>query len=102
MIGALIQFGLWKIITTKKKVKNIRTRGGNIKERGLFLKEANIISTEGKASKAIIKKVLENSASRHYPRMGVITKGAVIETDKGKAKVTNRPGQEGVINAVLM
>ena len=52
--------------------------------------------------KAKLKKVIENKASRHFARMGIITKGAIIETDKGKAKVTNRPGQDGVINAVLV
>jgi small subunit ribosomal protein S8e len=34
--------------------------------------------------------------------MAVITKGAVLDTDAGKARVTNRPGQEGMIHAVLI
>jgi small subunit ribosomal protein S8e len=34
--------------------------------------------------------------------MNIITKGAVIETDAGKARVTSRPGQHGVVNAVLL
>jgi small subunit ribosomal protein S8e len=34
--------------------------------------------------------------------MGVMTKGAVIETSAGRAKITNSPGQEGHINAVLI
>ncbi|MEM2426420.1 MAG: hypothetical protein QXE83_05420 [Archaeoglobaceae archaeon] len=31
-----------------------------------------------------------------------MTKGAIIQTEIGKAKVTNRPSQEGIINAVLI
>jgi small subunit ribosomal protein S8e len=31
----------------------------------------------------------------------VITKGAEIETNLGLARVTSRPGGDGVINAVL-
>jgi small subunit ribosomal protein S8e len=34
--------------------------------------------------------------------MNVITKGAIIETEKGLAKVVSRPGQDGVVNAVLI
>jgi small subunit ribosomal protein S8e len=37
-----------------------------------------------------------------YDRRGVITKGAEIETKIGLARVTSRPGGDGVINAVLI
>ncbi len=87
-------------VSEKIKVKKIRTMGGNFKLRALALNYANVLLKDGKYKKAKIIKVLENKASRHYPRMGIITKGAIIETEVGKAKVTNRPGQEGMINAV--
>ena len=32
----------------------------------------------------------------------IITKGSVIQTEKGKAQVTSRPGQHGVVSAVLV
>ncbi|MCE4622698.1 MAG: 30S ribosomal protein S8e, partial [Desulfurococcales archaeon] len=32
----------------------------------------------------------------------IIVKGAIIETTEGKAIVTSRPGQDGVVNAVLI
>ena len=38
----------------------------------------------------------------NYVRQNIITKGAVIMTDAGKARVTSRPGQSGSINAVLI
>jgi small subunit ribosomal protein S8e len=31
-----------------------------------------------------------------------VTKGAVIETGEGRARVTSRPGQTGQVNAVLV
>lgn len=84
-----------------EKVKKIRTRGGNFKLRALALEYANVYDPQTKKwQKAKILKVIENRASRHYARMNVVTKGAVIETEAGKAKVTNRPGQEGFINAI--
>ncbi|MHA1485277.1 MAG: 30S ribosomal protein S8e, partial [Candidatus Thorarchaeota archaeon] len=30
------------------------------------------------------------------------TRGTIIKTSKGRAKVTSRPGQEGILNAVLI
>ncbi|MBS3064464.1 MAG: hypothetical protein J4472_01505 [DPANN group archaeon] len=46
--------------------------------------------------------VVENSANRHFVRMNVVTKGAVIETEDGLAKVTNRPSRTGIVNAILL
>jgi small subunit ribosomal protein S8e len=34
--------------------------------------------------------------------MNVITKGAIIETEDGLAKVTSKPSKDGVVNAVLI
>ena len=46
--------------------------------------------------------VVENPANRHFVRRNIMTKGTVIETEKGKARITSRPGQDGTINAVLI
>ncbi|HDI07805.1 MAG TPA: 30S ribosomal protein S8e, partial [Candidatus Bathyarchaeota archaeon] len=56
----------------------------------------------GKTQKAEILRVVKNPANVDYNRRGVITKGAVIETSLGLARVTSRPGQHGIINAVLI
>ena len=64
---------------------------------------ANVIDPDTKtAKKARILRVLSNPASRDLERRGVITRGALIETELGRARVTSRPGQDGVINAVLI
>ncbi len=87
----------------ERKIKKIRVRGGNYKIRLFRDKFANVyVPAEKKVIKAEIKGVIENKAHIHFARKNVITKGAIIETEVGKARVTNRPGQEGIINAVLI
>ncbi len=80
-----------------------RVRGNNAK---LSLKKtsyANILdSSAKKVKKAKIIKVVKNPANKDYERRGAITKGAMIETEIGTAKVTSRPGQDGVVNAILI
>ena len=49
-----------------------------------------------------IKSIVENSANRHFVRRGSLTKGAVVETEQGQARVVSRPGQSGTINAILI
>jgi len=56
----------------------------------------------GKTEKVEVRRVIRNPANVDYDRRGVITKGAIIETPKGLARVTSRPGQHGVINAILI
>ena len=86
-----------------KKVKKIRIRGGNKKIILLSSDIANVYSPKEKKYKKVkIKTVLENPANRHYIRRNILTKGTIIETEIGKAKILNRPGQEGVINAILI
>ena len=56
----------------------------------------------GKTEKTEILRVVKNKANVDYNRRGVITKGAEIETSLGPARVTSRPGSDGIINAVLI
>ncbi|MAF50867.1 MAG: 30S ribosomal protein S8e [Nanoarchaeota archaeon] len=83
------------------KRKKLRISGGNVKNILLSAQEANVFDGK-KYSKSKIKAVVENTANRHFVRRNIITKGAVIDTELGKAKVTSRPGQDGLINAVLV
>jgi small subunit ribosomal protein S8e len=86
---------------TKRKVE--KTRGGNIKIKVLSDKYACVTDPKsGKTVKTEILRVVKNPANIDYDRRGVITKGAEIETSLGLARVTSRPGQNGVINAVLI
>ena len=56
----------------------------------------------GKTDKADILRVVRNPANVNYDRRGVITKGTLIATKLGLARVTSRPGQHGTISAVLV
>lgn len=53
-----------------------------------------------KVKKVKILKVLDNPTNNDYRRRGVITKGAILETEDGKCRVVSRPGQDGAVNAV--
>ncbi|MEM1959020.1 MAG: 30S ribosomal protein S8e [Candidatus Nitrosocaldus sp.] len=78
-----------------------RVRGGNIKVACKSVEYANVVdSKERKVVKAKILRVVRNIADKDYDRRGVITKGAIIETEAGTARVVSRPGQDGVVNAV--
>lgn len=86
---------------SKRKVD--RGRGGNVKIKVLSEKYACVTDLKtGKTEKAEILRIVKNPANVDYDRRGVITKGAIIETSLGLARVTSRPGQNGVINAVLI
>jgi len=63
----------------------------------------NVVDTKkNKVLKTKVVQVIENPANPHYVRRNIITKGAIIETEIGNARVTSRPGQHGVLNAVLL
>ncbi len=87
----------------EKKSKVHREKGGNIK---LFLASAdrvNVLNPKTKKIKtAKINAVVENPANRHFIRRNIITKGAIVETEMGKVRITSRPGQENTINGVLI
>jgi small subunit ribosomal protein S8e len=80
-----------------------RTRGNNIKVAFKTAEFANIIDHENKKiTKSKILRVPKNPANRDYERRGVISKGAIIEIENGTARVVSRPGQDGVVNAIMV
>ncbi len=83
------------------KKRKLRTKGGSTKLMTLSSNIANVI-VKGKSQKAKILSVVENKADSQFVRRNIITKGAIIQTDLGKARVTSRPGQHGVVNAVMI
>lgn len=84
---------------TKRKV--LRVRGGNVKPVLLKSNTANVL-VEGKIKKAEIKNVEETPQNKFFARENRLMKGAIIETSLGKARITNRPSQEGLVNAILI
>ena len=87
----------------KRTVRIKRVRGGNTKVRLLREETANVyIPSEKKYEKLKIDLIIENPANRHFVRRNIMTKGTIIQTVKGNARITSRPAQDGVINAVLI
>jgi small subunit ribosomal protein S8e len=87
----------------KTKVKIVRVKGGGKKVKALSVEFANVFDSKTKVTKKVkILRVLENPANPHFVRMGIVTKGCIIETEIGKAKVTSRPSQHGIVNAILI
>ena len=85
----------------KKKINVYRGKSAIIKRSLLSAEEVNVFDGK-KYQKVKIITVVENSANRHFVRRNIITKGAIIQTELGNAKIVNRPGQEGHITAVLV
>lgn len=86
----------------ERKQKLSRGRGGNIKIKILSEKRVSVTDPKtGKTEKTEVLRVVKSPANIDYNRRGVITKGALIETSQGLARVTSRPGQHGILNAVL-
>ena len=82
-------------------LKLVRARGGGGR---MVLKQAamaNVLTKDGYKNLKV-KGVLESPDNRNFARQNIITRGTIINTDLGKAVVTNRPGREGSINARLL
>jgi len=85
------------------RAKTIRTMGGNSKVRSMRAEFANVTNpANGETKKVKIETVEENGANPNYVRRNLLTKGAIIKTEIGSARIASRPGQDGVINAVLL
>ncbi|WP_255148805.1 30S ribosomal protein S8e [Halorarius halobius] len=84
-----------------EKLKVVDTRGGNAKVRAIEAATATV-ADDGETTAADIENVAENPSNPNYVRRNIITKGAIIETSAGRARVTSRPGQDGQVNAVAV
>ncbi|HJX23049.1 MAG TPA: 30S ribosomal protein S8e [Candidatus Bathyarchaeia archaeon] len=83
-------------------LKVVRAMGGNVKYRLKTADQANVTDpATKKTTKVPILRFLRNPANIDYNRRGVITKGALIETELGEAEITSQPGVDGVLNAIL-
>jgi small subunit ribosomal protein S8e len=81
--------------------RTVWRRGGHPTAAVIFADYANVSDSTGKVRKSKILRVKKSPANRDYERRGVITKGAIIETEAGEAAVTSRPSFDGVVNALL-
>ena len=83
------------------RIRTVDARGNRVKRRALATNVASVATGE-ETIEAEITDVVENPANPNYVRRNIVTKGAVVETSVGRARVTSRPGQTGQVNAVLL
>jgi small subunit ribosomal protein S8e len=98
----LAGFAAMTKLAEEKRVRVKRTLGGNEKKSLLQVNVVNVVDAKGKATKTEIVNVVENKANAHLVRRNILTKGAIVETKLGKARITSRPGQEASVNATLV
>jgi small subunit ribosomal protein S8e len=85
------------------KRQTVDSRGKAKKTPALRIQYVNVTDpAKGVTFRAEIQDVESNPANMDYQRRKVITRGTIIKTTKGRATVTNRPGQDGILNAVLI
>ncbi len=85
--------------STKRKI--LRVCGGS--QKTILLKGNSVnLTIEGKTKKTEIVNVKETPQNKFLARSNRLMKGAIIETSLGKARITNRPSQEGQVNAILL
>ena len=89
-------------LTEAQETVTRKVRGKKQKTALKTIDFVNLSTGDNKVKKSKILKVLENSTNNDYQRRGVITKGAILETSDGKCKVVSRPGQHGIVNAILI
>lgn len=83
--------------------KNVRTKGGNEKVKLSSLSFVNVVDMKTRTAKKVkILDVVTNPANPDLARRKVVTRGAIVNTELGKVKITSRPTQHGVANAVLV
>jgi len=87
----------------KLKIQKIRARSNGRKLRLLNVEKVNLYDSKTKKfSVETIKSVVDSPSDKNFIRRNILTKGTIIATSKGNAKVTNRPGQDGIVSAVLI
>ncbi len=91
------------VIREDSSRKIYRTRGDNSKGRLMTASYANVFDPKtGKSQRTRILTEKENDANPNYVQRNIITKGAIVQTEMGDARITSRPGQDAVVNAVLV
>jgi len=83
------------------KRKGKKVMGGGKKT---FLLKANMVNVRvgNKIQKLEIRNVLETPSNRFLARQNILGKGTIVQTEKGKVRITNRPSQEGMVNGILI
>ena len=94
--------GQRRIVKLGEESKKTKKGMGGLKKTVLLKSDSINIFSGKKSQKVKIKNVLETPSNRFLARQNVLTKGTIVETEIGRARITNRPSQEGVVNGILV
>jgi len=87
----------------KDKKRFYRTKGGGIKVKAAAVEFVNVYDPKAKIMKKVkILDIVKNPTNPHFVRRGIVTKGCIVRTELGMARVTSRPSQMGVASAVVV
>jgi small subunit ribosomal protein S8e len=90
-----------KIGKEKKIIK--KTKGGGLKTKVSSVEFANVLDPKTSSiKKTKILSVVSTPSDPHLARRNIITKGAIIKTELGNARVISRPSQHGIVNALMI
>lgn len=78
-----------------------RTYGGNVKVK---LKTSTYVNVAvgGTVKRAKVLDVVETPENPQNSKFKIISRGSIVKTDLGLVKITSRPGQDGVLNGILI
>ncbi|MFB6209066.1 MAG: 30S ribosomal protein S8e [Candidatus Nanohaloarchaea archaeon] len=85
----------------EKRIEKRRTRGGNSKNVVKRTEKINL-ARDGEVEQVEIESVEDNPANPNFVRRSLLTKGTIVNTPDGKARITSRPGQDGLVNGELI
>ncbi|MGK0232649.1 MAG: small subunit ribosomal protein S8e [Patescibacteria group bacterium] len=85
----------------EKRTKTLVGRGSTSKIVALSDNTANV-THKGKSKVVSITNVIETPSNTFLARQNILVKGAIIDTELGNARITNRPSQEGFVQAVVI
>lgn len=85
----------------KIRLKLKRVAGGNQKK-SLLSTDKVCVTEAGKTKVLNIIGVENNPANINFTRRNIVTKGAIVKTEKGNVKITSRPGQSGTLFGILI
>ena len=87
----------------KEERKIVKAKRGLYKVKASSVEFVNVLDPDTNEMKKVkILHVLENKANPHLVRRGIITKGAVVKTEIGNVRITSRPSQHGIVNAIIL
>lgn len=89
-------------LSTTEYRRIVRTRGGGHKVKVIKGLYVNVALQDGTTKKTRILDVVETPENPQNSKFKIISKGSIVKTEFGLVRITSRPGQDGVLNGVLV